>query len=96
VSHGMEQLNVLAEKVTALLEAHGRLQQENRELQEAVGRCRDRVRELETTLRSREELLASVEHKVDDLLGKLADFAAREASPPAGSSLLPDAGGETY
>ncbi len=79
MNKGMEQLNTLTARVTALLEAYERLQEENRGLQESVGRYREQVQELETSLRSRDELLANVESRVDGLLSKLAAFAAPES-----------------
>ena len=96
MASGIEQLDVLVDKVTSLLESHERLQRENQELQENLERLRIQVQELESAVQSRDELLLKVENTVDGMLGKLAAFGVPEISLPAENKLPMDQERETF
>ena len=82
---GLEQLTFLEEQVSSLLERYQGICDKNRELEGLLGAQQDKVQQLEEMLKNKDILLATVESRIDRLLGKLSDFD----SPVPDTPLLP-------
>ncbi|MBN2232919.1 MAG: hypothetical protein JW781_08900 [Deltaproteobacteria bacterium] len=80
----MGRIAVLEERLVNLLDACRGLRQERDRLHDEVGRLQEQLRQRDDALRGRDEMLGAVDARIEELIGRIDDFAA-----PAAASLLP-------